>query len=221
MNNSIKDNEFIYEIRSINNWTEPDDKYSGKPEYLSDIYKVKIDGTEEIRLTNSGKVICPTIDVLAMSLVDDWLYYIGGFRIRRVRTDGTKDELIGDDFRCTSISIIDDWIYYEREYTMDSGMSRYPYTYHYCVGQMKIDGSERIEPQENMELRQILGSEEKRNLYEERVKAIRDENSRIKTAENNAKREVAKNLLKRGVSISHISEDTGLTISEIKKLKNN
>ena len=42
-----------------------------------------------------------------------------------------------------------------------------------------------------------------------------------KTGVENEKKEIAENLLKLGIEIAKISEATGLTVEEIKKLKNN
>jgi predicted transposase/invertase (TIGR01784 family) len=75
-----------------------------------------------------------------------------------------------------------------------------------------------------VELKRLSQDEEAQLLYEAREKAIRDENSRIKSALKKGKieekMEIAKNFLNIGLSIEQISAGTGLTIEEIEKLKN-
>jgi len=72
-----------------------------------------------------------------------------------------------------------------------------------------------------VELKRLSQDEETQRIYEAREKAIRDENSRIKTAVrtavSNAKREIIVNLSKIGLSDNQISEVTEVDIIEIKK----
>ena len=56
-----------------------------------------------------------------------------------------------------------------------------------------------------------------RALYEAREKELKDFNSRM----SDRLSKVAENMLKRGYVISDVSEDTGLTIEEVKKIKSN
>jgi predicted transposase/invertase (TIGR01784 family) len=75
-----------------------------------------------------------------------------------------------------------------------------------------------------VELKRLSQDEEAQLLYEARQKAIRDENSRMKSAIKKSRKErdleIAKNLLKTNLPIEQISEVTGLSIEEIQKLKN-
>ena len=78
------------------------------------------------------------------------------------------------------------------------------------------------------ELEKLEMSVEDRELYELRLKAIRDEiNIResgytdgMRDGEEQGKKEIAKNLLKQNIAIDIISQATGLTQEEIEKLKN-
>ena len=78
------------------------------------------------------------------------------------------------------------------------------------------------------ELEKLEMSAEDRELYELRLKAIRDEiNIResgytdgMRDGEEKGKKEIAKNLLKQNIAIDIISQATGLTQEEIEKLKN-
>ena len=78
------------------------------------------------------------------------------------------------------------------------------------------------------ELEKLEMSPEDRELYELRLKAIRDEiNIResgytdgMRDGEEKGKKEIAKNLLKQNIAIDIISQATGLTQEEIEKLKN-
>jgi predicted transposase/invertase (TIGR01784 family) len=67
-----------------------------------------------------------------------------------------------------------------------------------------------------------LDSEE-REIYENDLKAMRDHKAELKTAERKGREEgkieVAKSLLKMGLSIEQIAAGTGLTVEEITKLK--
>ena len=77
------------------------------------------------------------------------------------------------------------------------------------------------------ELEKLEMSPEDRELYELRLKAIRDEiNIResgytdgMRDGEEKGKKEIAKNLLKQNIAIDIISQATGLTQEEIEKLK--
>ena len=83
---------------------------------------------------------------------------------------------------------------------------------------MKTDG----EIKEAMDvLYKISGDKDSIMLAEMREKAIMDEQSRLNGARREGKIEVAKNFLKMGMSIEQISMGTGLTIEEVKKLKDN
>jgi predicted transposase/invertase (TIGR01784 family) len=76
-----------------------------------------------------------------------------------------------------------------------------------------------------VELKRLSQDEEAQLLYEAREKAIRDENSRIKSTLKKGRKEwaleTAQNLLKINLSTVQISEATGLSTEEIEKLKNN
>ena len=69
-----------------------------------------------------------------------------------------------------------------------------------------------------VELKRLSQSEEAQRIYEAREKAIRDENSRLRTAVNKNSREIAINLIGLGLTDEQISKSTGLPISEIEKL---
>ena len=75
------------------------------------------------------------------------------------------------------------------------------------------------------ELEKLEMSPEDRELYELRLKAIRDEinirESGFIDGKNAEKIQVVKNLLKQNIAIDIISKATGLTQEEIEKLKKN
>jgi predicted transposase/invertase (TIGR01784 family) len=74
-----------------------------------------------------------------------------------------------------------------------------------------------------VELKRLSQDEEAQLRYEARVKAIRDERSRMKAAEEKGrmqeKIEIAINALEIGISLENISKLTGLSIQEIEELK--
>ena len=70
-----------------------------------------------------------------------------------------------------------------------------------------------------VELKRLSQSEEAQRLYEAREKALRDENSRLRTAMNKRDREIAINLIEIGLPNEQINKVTGLTITEIEKIK--
>ena len=70
-----------------------------------------------------------------------------------------------------------------------------------------------------VELKRLSQTEEAQRIYDARQKAIWDEKSRTRTAQNKAARDIAIKLLNRGTPIQHIVEDTGLSLSEVEKLK--
>ena len=70
-----------------------------------------------------------------------------------------------------------------------------------------------------VELKRLSQSEEAQRLYESREKALRDENSRLRTAQNKAAREIASNLIGMGLSDEQVHEGTKLSISEIEKIR--
>jgi len=70
-----------------------------------------------------------------------------------------------------------------------------------------------------VELKRLSQTEEAQQLYDARQKAIWDENSRTRTAQNRAAREIAINLINMGLSDEQVHEGTKLSLSEIEKLK--
>ena len=70
-----------------------------------------------------------------------------------------------------------------------------------------------------VELKRLSQDEEAQRLYEAREMAIRDENSRLRTAENKAFREVASNAINMGLTNEQILKLTKLPISEIESLR--
>jgi hypothetical protein len=74
------------------------------------LYKIKIDGTDKVKLRNS-KSIFITVD-------DEWIYYSnyshGGY-IYKIRKDGIGNIKLNDEWS-TDIKIKDDWIYYKSVY---------------------------------------------------------------------------------------------------------
>ena len=70
-----------------------------------------------------------------------------------------------------------------------------------------------------VELKRLSQSEEAQRLYEAREKALRDENSRLRTAVNKRDREIVINLIEIGLPNEQINKVTGLTITEIEKIK--
>ena len=91
---------------------------------------------------------------------------------------------------------------------------------------IKMAKNEKIKEAKS-ELEKLEMSAEDRELYELRLKAIRDEiNIResgytdgMRDGEEKGKKEIAKNLLKQNIAIDIISQATGLTQEEIEKLK--
>ena len=71
-----------------------------------------------------------------------------------------------------------------------------------------------------VELKRLSQSEEAQRLYDARQKAIWDENSRTRTAQNKALREVVTNAIRMGMEDEQISELTGYSLSEIEKHRN-
>jgi len=77
----------------------------------------------------------------------------------------------------------------------------------------------RIEKEKKkIEEEKIKAEEEKKKIEEEKIKA-EEEKKKIEEKAKNQKIEIAKNLLKNGVSIDIIEISTGLSIDEIKKIK--
>jgi len=70
-----------------------------------------------------------------------------------------------------------------------------------------------------VELKRLSQDEEAQRLYEAREMAIRDENSRLRTAHNKAFREVATNAINMGLTNEQILKLTNLPISEIESLR--
>jgi len=70
-----------------------------------------------------------------------------------------------------------------------------------------------------VELKRLSQDEEAQRLYEAREMAIRDENSRLRTAVNKNSREIATNLIKTMLTNEQISEATALSLSEIESLR--
>ena len=78
-----------------------------------------------------------------------------------------------------------------------------------------------------VELKRLSQSEEAQRLYEAREVARRDEHSRMRTSYNKGtldgamkeKVEIAKNLIKIGLSNEQISTGTGLLIAQIETLR--
>ncbi|WP_270168409.1 hypothetical protein [Paenibacillus sp. SYP-B4298] len=58
-----------------------------------------------------------------------------------------------------------------------------------------------------------------RLAYDARMKALSDEHSRIEGAKTETSKEIAIRLLDRGVDLQTISEATGLSVEEIKGLR--
>lgn len=97
---------------------------------------------------------------------------------------------------------------------------------------MAIEENEEVKKTVEV-LDELSLSEEERQLYEYREKALLDEIDRIdymskkrfregeEQGEKNSKIEIAKNLLKKNISLEIISEATGLTKEEINKLRQN
>ncbi|KLT23131.1 hypothetical protein wVul_0334 [Wolbachia endosymbiont of Armadillidium vulgare str. wVulC] len=83
----------------------------------------------------------------------------------------------------------------------------------------KIIGSDEIIGRAYNELNQYSWTSEERAIYEQDKKREDDNFSCIMQSRIEGKIEVAKNLLKAGVSIELIAESTDLAIDEIEKLK--
>lgn len=85
----------------------------------------------------------------------------------------------------------------------------------------KIVGSDEVIGRAYNELVGYNWTKEERAIYEQDKKREDDNFSCIMQSRIEGKIEVAKNLLKAGVSVDLIAESTGLPIDEIKKLKSN
>jgi conserved hypothetical protein (putative transposase or invertase) len=70
-----------------------------------------------------------------------------------------------------------------------------------------------------VELKRLSQDEEAQRLYEAREKALRDEHSRLRTAENKKIREIITNAINMGLTNDQISELTLSPISEIEKIR--
>ncbi len=72
-------------------------------------------------------------------------------------------------------------------------------------------------------LSMLFFDKEEREIYEARLKWLRDEDAALKKAAEKAReekgREIAKKQLKRGVSVEIVAEDTGLTVAEVESIK--
>ncbi|MCL1794677.1 MAG: Rpn family recombination-promoting nuclease/putative transposase [Oscillospiraceae bacterium] len=66
-----------------------------------------------------------------------------------------------------------------------------------------------------VELKRLSQDEEAQMLYEAREKALKDKNTMM----HSMQRDIAVNLIKRGLDLKDIAEDTGLPIEEISKIK--
>jgi predicted transposase/invertase (TIGR01784 family) len=70
-----------------------------------------------------------------------------------------------------------------------------------------------------MEVKKLSRSERAQMLYEDRIKAIRDEKARLKTVLNKRNRQLIEKMLHRGDSIDEIADFLDLTIEEVEKQK--
>jgi len=97
------------------------------------IFKVRIDGTDAQKIINHRGMF------MYMCVADEYIYYysdysdISGYRLYRMKIDGSDREKISDD-HCREINIAGDYIYYYSEY---SNMTIS------CLYRMKRDGSEK------------------------------------------------------------------------------
>ena len=136
--------------------------------------------------------------------------------ITKIYSDQLKE---GDSYvKVKKVAVINilNFNYYERN------------SYH-SIGRMKFENSKENEKikEAKSKLEKLEMSPEDRELYELRLKAIRDEiNIResgytdgMRDGEEKGKKEIAKNLLKQNIAIDIISQATGLTQEEIEKLK--
>jgi len=83
-----------------------------------------------------------------------------------------------------------------------------------CFERSKITGQYEI-----VKTERLSQEEEAQRLYDARQKALWDKNSRTRTAQNKAVREVGKKLIDSGYLDEQICELTNLSLSEIEKLK--
>ena len=70
-----------------------------------------------------------------------------------------------------------------------------------------------------VELKRLSQSEEAQRLYEAREKALRDENSRLRTAQNKTLKEVVTNSINLGLTNEQISGITGFPATEIESMR--
>lgn len=88
------------------------------------LYKVKIDGTQNIRVTDD--------DAKYTNLVNGVFYYINeDQKIKSVDIHGTNNRVISND-RCSEINVVNEWIYYGN--SSDGG----------ALYKIKTDGTSRI-----------------------------------------------------------------------------
>ena len=68
-------------------------------------------------------------------------------------------------------------------------------------------------------LKELSRSERAQMIYEDRMKAIRDEKARLKTAVNKVRMPIIAKMLKRGDSIDEIADFLDLTVEEVENTK--
>jgi hypothetical protein len=88
-----------------------------------DICRMLIDGSHRSKL-------CKINSAQGFDIVDDWIYFIDVHDTYRMKTDGSRIEMLSDS--CNTICHSDGWLYYSNP--KDS----------YALYKMRIDGSEKI-----------------------------------------------------------------------------
>jgi len=72
------------------------------------LYRTKIDGTDEQRLTDDP------LDYSGLAVQDGWVYYANdseSSKLFRIRVDGTERTRLGDDY-ASYLAVSGEWIYY-------------------------------------------------------------------------------------------------------------
>jgi hypothetical protein len=103
-----------------------------KPDHGYNIYKIRTDGSERIKLNNDLSKY--------LTVVDDWIYYtqaiFNGEKLTadlyKIRVDGSNPTKLSDDI-ALDLNVVDDWIYYTNE--SDS----------HRIYKVRTDGSERTQ----------------------------------------------------------------------------
>lgn len=119
--------EFLNEYQITNLVLEGDNLFYRNVDDNYTLYRTKIDGTDEQRLTDDP------LDYSGLAVQDGWVYYANdseSSKLFRIRVDGTERTRLGDDY-ASYLAVSGEWIYYSNG---DDGGKLY---------RIRTDGSKR------------------------------------------------------------------------------